>query len=134
LLNDYKLIEFVEYFRSNYIGNENKSPLYEIEFWNCYNRVIINLPRTTNCLEAWHRSLNFKCVIHHLNLGKYLEILIQENERIRVNLIQTRKFIDVKNKDLIKEEMLRIVLRNYKIYSGMEYYENLYKIVGWKFN
>jgi hypothetical protein len=45
-----KFNDFIIYFSTNYIGSKENEPLYEIQFWNCYARVINNLPRTINCL------------------------------------------------------------------------------------
>jgi hypothetical protein len=81
-----------------------------------------SITRTINCLEAWHRSLNFKCNTPHLNLGEFIEIIIEENESVRVKLIQSRKFIDLSDKDLIKEEKLRVIVKNYEYYMDWEFF------------
>lgn len=123
---------FILYFTKNFIGTESTEPRYKIMFWNCHGRILKNIPRTTNCLEAWHRTLNFNCVVSHLNLGKFIEILIQENEKIRINLIQSKKFIDLAKKKLEKEEKLKVACLNFHLYEYEEFYDILYKINDWE--
>lgn len=89
-----KIYSFIEYFKKNYIGEKGKKPLFSEKFWSCNYRVLNNIPRSINCLEAWHRELNFKCKISHLNLGKFLNILITECERIRVCILQSKKILN----------------------------------------
>jgi hypothetical protein len=40
-----------------YIGNYLKSPMYDVDFWSVYNRIVNNIPKTTNSIEAWHHGL-----------------------------------------------------------------------------
>lgn len=127
------LNDFLLYFQNIYIGTIDKNPLFEIEFWSCHFRVINNICRTTNSLEAWHRSLNFKCNIQHLNLGKFLEILIQENEKVRVNIIQFKNLVYVNKTILEKKEQLRIITGNYEFYEQNEYFDYIDKLINWKF-
>ena len=53
--------EFVFYIERNYIGlpmrrGQRKTPKYPHSFWNCYERLQEDRPRTTNDLEGYHRS------------------------------------------------------------------------------
>ena len=53
--------EFIEYFEDNYIGrrgryNRGRSPLFPIAFWNCFDRLDQQLPRTNNPQEGWHNA------------------------------------------------------------------------------
>ncbi|XP_055342131.1 uncharacterized protein LOC129590783 [Paramacrobiotus metropolitanus] len=55
---------FVQYIRPSYIGKTvltaagcvNKAPLCPIRMWNCYERLLQDVHRTTNRLEAWHKT------------------------------------------------------------------------------
>lgn len=133
LLRNDKFLDFLDYFDKNYVGSDSMAARYDIKFWNCYSRVLLNIPRTINCLEAWHRSLNFKCNIAHLNIGKFLEILIMENERVRVSLLQARLSLPTSGKILKKEESLRIICENFMLFSISEYFEILNTVICWKF-
>lgn len=125
----------IEYFKANFIGHTNlERPIYDVIFWNCNDRVKENLPRTTNCAEAWHRNLNQKCHTPHLHLGKFLEILIQETEKIRMCLIHSKKSVTLSEKNLKKEEKIRTIVFNYQNYDGHDFFESLHDVVNWKFD
>jgi hypothetical protein len=44
--------EYVNYFEKNFIIGIKSSPRYDKRFWNCHFRILNNLPRTINNLEA----------------------------------------------------------------------------------
>ena len=51
----------VLYFERTYIGRvllggTFQQPIFPIEMWNCHFEVLAGFPRTTNSVEAWHRS------------------------------------------------------------------------------
>jgi hypothetical protein len=53
----------VDYFEATYIGNigrggRRRRPLFAHGLWSQNERVIDNLPRTTNSLEGWHNAFN----------------------------------------------------------------------------
>ncbi|KAI0979699.1 hypothetical protein GJ496_004653 [Pomphorhynchus laevis] len=52
LLNYSDAAELIEYFKRQYIGDESRSSIYSILFWNCCLRVLNSIPRTINSLEA----------------------------------------------------------------------------------
>lgn len=72
------LSEFISYFERTYIGRENVVPLFNNEFWNVSERIILNLPRTTNTLEGWHRNFNKIVNTANPNIGRLTDSLQQE--------------------------------------------------------
>jgi hypothetical protein len=54
-------------------------------------------------------------------LGKFVEILIQETEKVRVCLVQTRKRIAISEKNFLFEEKLRVLVENFNLYDENEY-------------
>lgn len=53
--------DLLDYFEDNYIGRFRRkvprtAPLFSINPWNMFHRTFDELPRTTNCIEGWHRS------------------------------------------------------------------------------
>ena len=50
-------------------------PIYDIEYWSCYDRVLFSYPRTTNSLESWHKTLKCRSEKAHPNLARFVEIL-----------------------------------------------------------
>ncbi|CAF1141326.1 unnamed protein product, partial [Brachionus calyciflorus] len=72
------------YFEKNYIGliKEKESslrsvPPFPIQTWNVFDRVIKNLPRSNNSLEAWHRSLS-QDILSHPVVNKCIKQFIRE--------------------------------------------------------
>ncbi|KAI1694754.1 hypothetical protein DdX_19947 [Ditylenchus destructor] len=55
------------------------SPLFPIEFWNCFNSVLDNHARTNNAIEGWHRVFNKKFAKRNLNLSHFI-IKLKEEE------------------------------------------------------
>ncbi len=50
--NDVGMMSFLIYFRKQFIaGDQNPDPVYSINFWNCYYRLINSIPKTINKLE-----------------------------------------------------------------------------------
>lgn len=43
--------------RPNNVPSRNP-PLFSPDIWSVFNRVKLELPRTTNTAESWHRKLN----------------------------------------------------------------------------
>jgi hypothetical protein len=86
------LKDYFEYFRRNFIGVVDpknggwQKPKFSIVFWNARERVILNLPRTTNGVESWHRTLNKIGEIPHPNIGKFVEILQKNEEMARFTI------------------------------------------------
>ncbi|KAF7698608.1 hypothetical protein CDIK_1397 [Cucumispora dikerogammari] len=103
-------------------------------FWNRHYKVNQNVPRTANNLEAMHRSFNFKCNLAHVNLGRFLEILIEETEMVRVKTIQLQKYIELARKDLKKEEKTKVICFNFENYADIDFLEILNQIHYWKFD
>ena len=55
-----ELQPLVDYWEDNYIRrirrNRRGNLRFAVAIWNVHNRVVNDLPRTNNSIEAWHRS------------------------------------------------------------------------------
>ncbi len=67
-----KMLVFIQYMESTFIGKKVRGkadtrtlPLFPINIWNCYNRVLSGEARTNNGIEAWH--LAFEVFINYFN-------------------------------------------------------------------
>ncbi len=56
----------LEYFEEFYIGNlvkgsktVRKAPIFPIQLWNCFDRVLSDSQRTNNSVEAWHKQFAY---------------------------------------------------------------------------
>ena len=79
----------VLYFERTYIGRTLpggtfRDPLFPIEFWNHHLEVPQGFPKTTNYVEAWHRSYNANVGCHHPNIWKFITALKKEQGLVEV--------------------------------------------------
>jgi hypothetical protein len=49
--------QFVRYMEETWIGARRITPRFPMEMWNCKEITELDMPRTTNSLESWHRQL-----------------------------------------------------------------------------
>ena len=53
-------IPILGYFETNYVGELrqglHRPPLFAHSLWNVHDRILLNLPRTTNAVEGWHNA------------------------------------------------------------------------------
>jgi hypothetical protein len=132
------LFEFGKYFCDNFlVETETNTMKHKNLFsngWNCFERVIKNLPRTNNSLEAWHKGLNATVYTRHPNLGAFLHALQMEEEKTRLKLKQLSiGFIETNKKSLVYEEKLRTIVLNFENLTLEYYFEGLENINVWKF-
>lgn len=112
---------FFDYFEEYYIGNYvegSKStrvvPRFPREIWNCHERVIKELPRTNNSLEAWHKSFALE-VPTHPTIDRLIEKFKIEQKRMETNLAQLRAgdFYERKKEELHKDTLIKKEILNY---------------------
>ena len=81
--------ELVLYFERTYIGRTlpggtHQAPLFPLNLWNYYYETPFGLPRTTNAVEAWHRSFNATVGCHHPSIWKFIAALKREQGLVEV--------------------------------------------------
>jgi hypothetical protein len=79
--------QFFEYYKSTYIidnAEHVKCSMYELTFWSCHERIINDIPRSTNSVEGWHRSLNNYTFVSHPNIGKFIQIIKTNVKKIEL--------------------------------------------------
>lgn len=126
------LNDFYQYFEHTYVGvyhgNIRMSGTYELAFWNCYERTIKGIPRTTNSLEAWHRAMNASLAMAHPNIAKLIETFQKEEEIDRIALVQALNGdLTIPRTNFQKEAMLKVILESFELFEGLEYFEILAK-------
>ncbi|CAD5231631.1 unnamed protein product [Bursaphelenchus xylophilus] len=79
------LVPIKEYMERTWIGlpgllpgDDRQVPLFEIPFWNCYEYTMIDLPRTNNNVEAWHRAIQQAVRQKHPTIESLIKVLKQE--------------------------------------------------------
>ena len=79
----------VLYFENTYIGRtlpvgSCQRALFPIEMWNYQFDTPFGLPRTTNIVEAWHRSFNATVGCNHPSIWKFIASLKREQGLVDV--------------------------------------------------
>ena len=57
------------------VGRKHLDPTFPSEVWNCHERVLNELPRTTSLLEGFHEKLNRLREASHLNMVSFISKL-----------------------------------------------------------
>ena len=55
-----------------------RSPIFDIDIWNMYFRVLVDLPKSNNSVEGWHHSFQSSLTCGHPNIWVFLRILQKE--------------------------------------------------------
>lgn len=135
------LINFCEYFEKVYVGeiddlnNIVKPPIYDIRFWNVFDRIKKNLPRTSNGAETWNRIFNSRTEIPHPNIARFINELFQIEDANKFNITRAKNGVFIFSKsDLIKEKKLAVCVENYEMFSKLEYLDLVESIMDFKLN
>ncbi len=76
---DDQSFELLGYFANNWVsGIGNTPPRYPIELWNHHAAAAAGGPRTTNCCEGWHNSLNSHFLCRHPSIWKLFDGLKED--------------------------------------------------------
>ena len=96
------------YFERTYIGRHmNNSPivvppLFPVKMWNNHFMVHHSLPRTTNSVEAWHRSFTSHMACHHPSIWKFVEVLKKEQD-----LVEIKQAFSISGRNPTKRKLYR---------------------------
>ena len=85
--------ELLDYFEDTYIGRYRRNaprrqPMFAIQIWNMFHRTDNELPRTNNSVEGWHRSFQAHVSSCHPVFWKFLSVLKNEENLMRVSITQ----------------------------------------------
>ncbi|KAG0423367.1 hypothetical protein DMUE_6155, partial [Dictyocoela muelleri] len=75
--------QFLEYFSVNFIYGERVGFMNCKNIWSVYERILLNVPTTTNSCEAYHRHLNSKLERKNQCIHKVIDVIKCEERRIR---------------------------------------------------
>ena len=82
----------LEYFERTYIGQVRGGvrgpPLFKHTLWNAYERVVNDLPRTTNAIEGWHNAFQRSVGQCHANVWKFISCLKLEHAAMHLRIAQ----------------------------------------------
>ncbi len=117
---DERLTSFLNYFKKMFIrGETTENPMYDINFWSCYRRVLKDVPRTTNVLEGWHRALNASFNTAHPNLAALIQVISAEEQSIHFSVTQIKGGVNynITGRDFKKEASIKCLLTDFQEYD-----------------
>lgn len=114
------IFDYVEdnYIRGRRRGRGHQRPLFPPKTWNCYQRTLQNLPRTTNSCEAWHRRINTLMGKPHPSFYHVVEQLQNEVAEIHRDITRLQSGFSPKKK---KRKYINVDTRISRL---VERYEN----------
>ena len=84
-----------------------------IQFWNAYDRTIMNLPRSNNSIERWHNAFAKRVAIVHPSVTKLAEKIRCEQSEFEMDIAQIRQGQEPKAKKVqyqkLDERIKRLV-------------------------
>lgn len=122
------LITVFDYVEDNYIRGRKRGrraqgrspPLFPKDIWNCYERTLEGLPRTTNSCEGWHNRLNLLMGKSHPSFFHVVEQLRKESvevgqeiERLQAGhspVKKRKKYADI-------DKQIERIVGDYEIYK-----------------
>lgn len=133
------LIKLYDYFEETYIRvnkevartrNNSKferiKPMFDIELWNVYDRVVNNMPRTNNFVEAWYGAFS-SMLNKHPNVNQLIDELRKEQNNTDTTIIQldSGRIYKRKPKYVEIDERISNVVNNYNSKNKTEYINNI---------
>ena len=123
---DDRLTPICDHLEDNYIRGrprrgrrQARPPSFPKPIWNCHERVLAGLPRTTNSVEAWHSRLNTIIGKAHVSFYAFIEklqaeerVMIQERDQLRNGRSPPRK----KKKYITIDSRITSLINDYDTY------------------
>ncbi|RNA44580.1 hypothetical protein BpHYR1_001333 [Brachionus plicatilis] len=108
-------VPILDYFKTYYIGNDQKEPRIKLDYWNLNSRVKEDLPRTNNNVESWHSRLKYD-VRQNLTVSKVFELFRQEQsymESCLIDIFQAKKIKKINKSQVEKKGSLKCLVETY---------------------
>ena len=83
----------LEYFEDTYTGRHRRNAprrtaMFPVVLWKMFHRTEEEIPQTNNSVEGWHRNFQAHVSSCHPSFWKFLQILQNKENYIRVKFIQ----------------------------------------------
>ncbi|KAG0436960.1 hypothetical protein DMUE_3950 [Dictyocoela muelleri] len=111
--------EFIDLYCKDINNESNLQTVFSVHFWYIYDRVLNKIPKTTNVLEGWHRSLNNNFQIAHPNIYEF-GIELKKRHAIVENKIN-QLFLENNETHYTECDELIEKIINYDSYPGLQY-------------
>ena len=127
----------VSYIEKTYVGTttcttdssltlkvSKKKPKFKPAIWSVYDRVVLDMPRTTNKLEGWHRRFSSIMAKHHPNIYEFIGKLKEEQHHTEMSIMQLlsgAKLKAPKPYTIAKEQRIKTVVQSYHSRDIIDY-------------
>lgn len=87
--NELLLRPLLDYFEETWVGRYDRrrqgrrQPMFDINFWNCYNACHEALPKTNNDIEGWHRRFSSLIYSYHPSIWKFIDAIRMDEKQNR---------------------------------------------------
>jgi hypothetical protein len=116
--------DILMFYQKNYI----RIPEEDLIFWNVHDRVLLCLPKTTNCLEGFHRSLNNLFIKCNPGLGYFGERMHQQHLFSRKKILKAYKPKFISSSKKIKTPKEKELYEIIEKFEAIEPLEFLYQV------
>ncbi|RNA37214.1 hypothetical protein BpHYR1_043569 [Brachionus plicatilis] len=89
-------------------NSERHEPRFSTSLWSLFDRIKLNLPRTNNHVESWHRHIQLD-TIKHLTVPKVVELFRREQNKVYSDKLRIKNGEQFKQKKDKHETNLRIL-------------------------
>ena len=85
--------DILDYFEDTYLGRPRRqgcrrNPIFMRNVWNMFHHCIVELPRTNNHVEGWHRRLQANLNMFHPTLWKLIDVFKREESLVKAEIAQ----------------------------------------------
>ena len=106
------------------LGNRRGKPIFSLQLWNIYERVIQDLPRSNNHIEGWHHAFNNRVSIKHPSITKLAKCILREQSRFEIDIERLRAGEEPRKKKKVYANLdarLKRIALSYNVNNIEEY-------------
>ena len=123
------LEHLADYFEDTWIGRpyrrgQRRNPIFSIDVWSIYDRVIDGLPRTNNSIEGWHNAFQRTVGSNHPTIYKLIEAMHLEQfhtENIITQIAHGRTVVKKNARYERIDQAYRTIVNAYRRREHMDY-------------
>ena len=111
---------------------ERLSPMFSVEHWSVYERILDQISRTNNFTEVWQNSFSSMLIKHPL-VYSLVDSLRKEQKMVEDNIIRLNAGIEYKRKPkyVQLDEQLTFAVKSYNKNTFSHYYYTINSIVSY---
>ncbi|GAB0093868.1 hypothetical protein DMENIID0001_090550 [Sergentomyia squamirostris] len=126
---DEELNSFLEYFAKTWVGyidftGRGTKPRFDIAWWNCYEAVLEDQPKTNNGIEGWHHAFAGSIGGPHPSIWNFIKFILSEQSLQEIRRNQNTQGTSNTRQRRLDSDLKALVL-NYSTTSRLNYLSNI---------